>query len=111
MDSIGTIQVQVAALESAASIIANASIEADLAAGQIRSAGGSAGAFGGEPAGDAFTSACTRGASAVSSIADALEQLAVNTAAAAEGYVITDQGAIPTSFGLFDVKRLKQGGP
>jgi hypothetical protein len=43
VDSIGTIRVQVAALESAASIIANASIEADLAAGQIRSAGGSAG--------------------------------------------------------------------
>lgn len=111
MESLGEIRVQVAALESAAAIIANASIGAELAARQIRGAGQSGGAFGGEPAGAAFTGACTRGASAVESISAALEQLAINTAAAAEGYVVTDQGAIPSSFGLFEVKRLKAGGP
>ena len=110
MASVGEIRVQVAALEAAAAIISNAGVGAELAASQIGAAGSDGGAFGGEPAGAAFTGACARGASAVRSIAGALDQLALNTAAAAEGYVVTDEGVIPSSFGLFDVKRLN-GGP
>jgi len=55
--------------------------------------------FGGEPAGEAFASACGRGASALEAIGEALEGLSTNTAAAAHGYVVTDQGAIPSEFG------------
>jgi uncharacterized protein YukE len=104
------IRVQIAALQSAAGAIAVAGETARLGEGRARAAAGAAGAFGGEPVGDSFAGACARGASALHSIAAALDQLADNTSAAAQGYVVTDEGAMPSSFGLHGVFQLRQGG-
>lgn len=94
----GSLRVQVGALNAGASLIATAGATAQLAEAQARDAA-SVADFGGEPAGEAFVSACARGASALGAIAEALEGLSTNTAAAAAGYVMTDQGAIPSEFG------------
>jgi len=94
----GSLRVQVGALNAGAALISTAGGSAQLAEARVRDAG-STGDFGGEPAGEAFTSACARGASALGAIAEALEGLSTNTAAAAAGYVMTDQGAIPSEFG------------
>ena len=99
------------ALRAAAGLIATAGDSAGMAEGRVRMAGSNAAAFGGEPAGESFSGACTRAASSLGTIADAMQQLANNTAAAAEGYVVTDQGAIPSSFGLHGVSMLDQRGP
>lgn len=96
----GTIRVQVGALQAGASLFQNAGATAQLGATMVRSAGADAGAFGGEPVGAAFSGACSRGGDALGSISDALTQLSRNTAAAGEGYVMTDRGAIPSEFGL-----------
>jgi uncharacterized protein YukE len=105
------IRVQIAALQSAAGAISVAAETARLGQGRARAAANAGGAFGGEPAGEAFAGACGRGASALEGIAEALDQLASNTSAAAQGYVVTDEGAMPSSFGLHGVFQLKQGGP
>lgn len=94
----GSLRVQVGALKAGASLIATAGGTVELAEGQVRDAD-SVADFGGEAAGEAFASACTRGASALGSIAEALGGLSTNTAAAAAGYVLTDEGAIPSEFG------------
>jgi hypothetical protein len=62
----------------------------------VAAAAGS-GAFGGEPAGAAFEAMCARAGDALGSLADTMGQLADNTAAASQGYAITDKGAIPTT--------------
>lgn len=93
--AIGTIQVEAGALRTAAGLIADAGVTASAAQAVIRQAGNS-GDFGGEPAGAAFSSACDRAASAVGTIVGTIDQLAVNTGAAAEGYVVTDVGAFPS---------------
>ena len=93
-----TLRVQVGALNAGASLISTAGGTVELAGGRVRGAAAVAD-FGGEPAGDAFLSACSRGGSALEAIVEALEGLSTNTAAAAQGYVVTDRGAIPSGFG------------
>jgi len=105
----GGIVVQVGALRAGASLISNAGLTAQLGETMVRSAGSDVGAFGGEPVGAAFSGACARGGDALGSITDALGQLATNTAAAAEGYVVTDNGAIPSAFGLNGAMRVARG--
>jgi hypothetical protein len=105
------IRVQIAALQSAAGAISLAGETARLGEGRVRAAGNAAGAFGGEPVGDAFSGACARGGSALHGIAEALDQLANNTSAAAQGYVVTDEGAMPSSFGLHGVFQERHRAP
>lgn len=95
----GSIRVQTTALTAAASVISTAGASARLAEGRARTADAATGAFGGEPAGEAFGGACMRAISALGSIGDTLDGLATSTAAAAEGYVVTDQGAMVSKFG------------
>lgn len=76
------------------------------AKGQVDAASSTGGAFGGEPAGAAFDSMCGRASDAVASISDTLGQLASNTAAAAQGYIVTDRGAIPSSLMIVDGSQL-----
>jgi uncharacterized protein YukE len=111
LPSSSEIRVQIAALQSAAGAISVAAETARLGEGRARAAGNAAGAFGGEPAGDAFSAACARGAGALGSIADALDQLSNNTSAAAHGYVVTDEGAMPSSFGLHGVFQERHRSP
>jgi uncharacterized protein YukE len=94
------IMVQIAALQSAAGAIFLAADTARFATGRIRSASSAGEAFGGEPAGAAFTGACARVIQAAGSIGDCLDQLATNTSAASQGYIVTDEGAMPSSFGM-----------
>jgi hypothetical protein len=61
-----------------------------------QSASGAAGAFGGEPIGAAFLDMCSRAQDATSALQATMESLARNTAAAATGYLVTDQGVVPT---------------
>jgi uncharacterized protein YukE len=103
------IRVEVAALQAAAGVIADASDSARFATGRIRTASEDTGAFGGEPAGEAFLGACTRAIGAVEAIGDVLDQLSTNTSAAAMGYLVTDEGAIPSSFGLHGAIAYHQG--
>jgi len=61
-----------------------------------RSASAAAGAFGGEPIGAAFLDMCSRAEGATQALQTTMESLARNTAAAATGYLVTDQGVVPT---------------
>ena len=107
----GSIRVQVGALEAAASLIATSGGSAQIAQNMVEGAGADSGAFGGEPAGAAFSSACARGADGLGSISEALSQLSFNTGAAAQGYVVTDRGAIPSEFGTSRGFQDMKGGP
>jgi hypothetical protein len=97
MDWVGTIKADIAALQAASGMIAVAGATALEAQRDADAAAGGAGAFGGEPAGAAFGSMCERASDALGSIASTLDELSNNTAAAAAGYVVTDNGAIPSS--------------
>ena len=61
-----------------------------------QSAAGAAGAFGGEPIGGAFIDMCTRGQTAMDQLQTTMESLSRNVAAASVGYLVTDQGIVPT---------------
>jgi uncharacterized protein YukE len=94
---VGRIQVETGALRAAAGVFAVSGLAMRDAEGEIRAAGSvGLGSFGGELPGAAFDGMIGRALSAMSSIADAADQLATNTAAAAEGYYLTDIGAIPS---------------
>jgi uncharacterized protein YukE len=98
MTSAGTIKAETAALQTAAGMIAVAGGTMQDAVGRVDAATSvGSGAFGGEPAGAAFDSMAGRASDALQSIANVLGDLATNTAAAAQGYIVTDQGAIPSS--------------
>ena len=96
MDWVGTIKADIAALQAASGMIAVAGATALEAKGDVDDAAGGAGAFGGEPAGAAFESMCARASEAMGTIAQTLDELSNNTAAAAAGYHVTDNGAIPS---------------
>jgi hypothetical protein len=61
-----------------------------------QSAAGSAGSFGGEPIGAAFIDMCARARGAADELQTTMESLSRNVAAASVGYLVTDQGIVPT---------------
>ena len=67
--------------------------DAKTAAG---SAAGAAGSFGGESIGGAFSDLCTRAQDAMGSLEATMNSLSRNVAAASVGYLVTDQGVVPT---------------
>jgi uncharacterized protein YukE len=60
------------------------------------SAAGSAGSFGGEPIGAAFSDMCSRAQEAMEALETTMQSLSHNVAAASVGYLVTDQGVVPT---------------
>jgi uncharacterized protein YukE len=84
--------------------LAAAALTIDATTGSVRSAqsaassaSGQSGAFGGEPIGGAFDSMCTRAQAAIRELEQTMQSLSRNVAAAAVGYLVTDQGIVPTS--------------
>lgn len=67
------------------------------------SASGQAGAFGGEPIEAAYIAMCSRAQTAMEEIETTIHQLSGNVAAAAVGYIVTDQGIVPVK-DLFGAK-------
>jgi hypothetical protein len=61
------------------------------------SAAGSAGSFGGEPIQASFTDMCTRAQDAAQALETTMQSLSHNVAAASVGYLVTDQGIVPTN--------------
>ena len=61
-----------------------------------QSASAAAGAFGGEPIGAAFLDMCSRAQTATQALQTTMESLSHNVAAASVGYLVTDQGVVPT---------------
>jgi excreted virulence factor EspC (type VII ESX diderm) len=93
----GQIQVQTPELAVAAMAIGRLSSEIDAARSAVSSAEGQAGAFGGEPIGEAFANMCSAASSATAQYGDTISQLSRNVLAASYGYVSTDEGVIPVS--------------
>ncbi len=91
----GPIQVQTPELALAASVIGRLGGSTHSAEGEVASALGEGGAFGGEPVGDAFLSMCVQAQRAVAELGQTVDELSRNVAMAALGYLNTDQGVIP----------------
>jgi uncharacterized protein YukE len=77
-------------IETTAATVGNARSAASSAAG-------AAGAFGGESIGGAFTSMCSRAQQATEELETVMHSLSRNVASAAVGYLVTDQGIVPTN--------------
>jgi hypothetical protein len=82
--------------------LAAAAIEIELTSSYVSSAGSGvsaaqAGAFGGEPIGAAFLGMCNRAQQATAELEQTIEMLSRNVAAAALGYLVTDQGVVAMS--------------
>jgi hypothetical protein len=84
------------ALAAAALAISGNAGSVGEAKSAAQSAAGSAGSFGGEPIGGAFINMCTRAQSAMDELQTTMESLSRNVAAASVGYLVTDQGIVPT---------------
>lgn len=84
-------------LAVAAVTISTTAASVTAAQSAAASAAGQEGAFGGEPIGSAFASMCTRAQTAMSDLEQTLHSLSGNVAAAAVGYLVTDQGVVPIS--------------
>ena len=84
------------ALAAAALTISATAASVGDAHSAAQSASGAAGAFGGEPIGAAFIDMCSRAQQATQALQTTIESLSKNTAAAATGYLVTDQGVVPT---------------
>lgn len=82
-------------LAAAALIIEAGARSAGDARSAAASAAGQAGAFGGEPIGGAYGAMCARAQAAVQELETTMHALSANVAAAAVGYLVTDQGVIP----------------
>jgi hypothetical protein len=80
---------------AALAIGANANSVGD-ANSAAQSASGAAGAFGGEPIGSAFMDMCSRAQTATQALHTTMQELSHNVAAASVGYLVTDQGIVPT---------------
>jgi hypothetical protein len=94
----GTIRVTSDALGIAAVRISASADAVERALGKLSQASGEEGSFGGEAAGGAFGTMCGRARSALGEIQSTAQELSTNTGAAAQGYLVTDQGVIHTSF-------------
>lgn len=91
-----SLTVNTPALAAAAlAISANATSVGD-AQSAAQSASAAFGAFGGEPIGAAFLDMCTRAQTATGALQTTMESLSRNVAAASVGYLVTDQGVVPT---------------
>ena len=86
-------------LGAAALIINGAADTVGEAHSAATSAAGQAGAFEGEPIGAAFESMCARAQAATTELQTTMQTLSQNVAAAAMGYLVTDQGVIPITPG------------
>jgi hypothetical protein len=84
------------ALAAAALAISGKAASAGDAHSAAQSAAGAAGAFGGEPIGGAFIDMCSRAQDATAALQTTMESLSKNVAAASVGYLVTDQGIVPT---------------
>ena len=80
---------------AALAISANANSVGD-ANSAAQSASGAAGSFGGEPIGAAFIDMCIRAQEATQALQTTMQSLSHNVAAASVGYLVTDQGIVPT---------------
>jgi hypothetical protein len=89
------IQVQTPVLAAAAGVIGSLADRAGAAHDDAASAEASATAFGGEPAGAAFSHACLDGMRAAAEIQSTVQELSTNVGMAALGYLNTDLGVIP----------------
>ena len=85
------------ALAAAAMTISTTAASVSSARSAAASASGQAGAFGGEPIGGAFSAMCSRAQQATGELEQTMRSLSGNVAAAAVGYLVTDQGIVPTS--------------
>lgn len=90
-----TFKVVPAELSAASGLIRSAADELNGAESAAASAEAVAGAFGGEAAEGAFVSACGRALQAILALSTTMGTLAECVQAAADGYLITDQGVIP----------------
>lgn len=89
--------VKTPALAAAAVTISATAGSVTSAHSAAASAAGQAGGFGGEPIAGAFTSMCSRAQAATNELEQTMRSLSGNVAAAAVGYLVTDQGIVPTS--------------
>ena len=84
------------ALAAAALTISVNADSVSAAKSAAQSASGAAGSFGGEPIGGAFSDMCVRAQDAMNTLQTTMESLSRNVAAASVGYLVTDQGVVPT---------------
>ena len=91
----GEIRVQTPELAVAATAITSVAGELGEAGGAVRSAQGQAAACGSGPVAAALSNVCAQAAQATAEYQSTVSQLADNVAAAALGYVNTDEGVIP----------------
>jgi hypothetical protein len=82
-------------LAAAAVTIGATAGAADSAHQAAASAAAQAGAFGGEPITGAFLAMCSRAQQATAELEATVGGLSRNVAAAAVGYLVTDQGVVP----------------
>jgi hypothetical protein len=90
-----TFTVHTPALAAAAVAIGATGGSASSAHQAAASAAAQAGAFGGEPITGAFLSMCSRAQQATAELETTVGALSNNVAAAAVGYLVTDQGVVP----------------
>jgi hypothetical protein len=91
-----TFSVKTPALAAAALVIDGTASAVGDARSAAASAAGQAGAFEGEPIGGAFMAMCARAQGATAELEQTMRSLSRNVAAAAVGYLVTDQGIVPT---------------
>jgi len=101
--ALSTFSVQTPALAAAALRIHASADTVGSALSAAVSASGQAGAFGGEPIEAAYIAMCARAQTAMQEIEATIHDLAGNVAAAAVGYIVTDQGVVPVK-DLFGAK-------
>ncbi len=81
---------------AALAISANANSVGD-ANNAAAAASGAAGSFGGEPIQAVFSDMCIRAQTATQALQTTMQSLSHNVAAASVGYLVTDQGIVPTT--------------
>lgn len=91
------IKVHTPELALAAGGIGRLSGDVRSAQAAVRSAQGQVGAFGGEPIGASFLTACAAASRAAEEFGTTVSELSRNVAMASLGYVSTDEGVIPVS--------------
>jgi hypothetical protein len=100
---VSSFTVQTPALAAAAIQIDAGASTVGSARSAAASASGQAGAFGGESIEAAYITMCDRAQTAMEEIQTTIQQLSGNVAAAAVGYIVTDQGVVPVK-DLFGAK-------
>jgi hypothetical protein len=96
MTDVSSFTVKTPALAAAAVLINSTVSSVEDVQSSAASAGAQSGAFGGEPIEAVYSAMCTRAGVAMGEIASTMQQLSQNVAAASVGYLVTDQGILPT---------------